>query len=193
MQVSVPYKNDSLGGRKNSPYSTIFSILRKDSNDVNDIYILGKCVEEYLLSKVKVEFMACVGSILDKDLVYLISEFYNKFQVDIPIINSILITHGYKTIYYKEALQLSLDTLYFTKDEQVLKLYKSVFEQFPSLDEVNLINYIKILGIKNSIMVAIYDFNQKSYIYNELHKLLDKKVKRNPEIIWETYNTARIY
>lgn len=191
MQVSYN-QNDSLVKEISSPYSTIFSILRQNNDNINNLYLLGECLEAYLKKKVKKELMSCVGANLDTKLVALISDYYNKFDVDIPIINSIMIIHGYNTIYYKEALELSLDDTHFQKTKEVIELRRSIFDQFPNLTEINLHIYIKILGIKSSVRVSIFDFNENKYIHKTLGELLSKTITRDPNIVWESGNSARI-
>lgn len=190
MQVSNN-SNDSLSKEINlsNPYSKIFLILRKNSNNISDLYLLEKYLERICTEQSKKSFMNSVGDFLGSDLVNLIFKFYIKFKIDIPILNSILITHKFLGDYYKDGLKLCLlSNSQEEKFPEILSLKVIILNQFPDKNEINLSVYLDVLKIKGDIKLAVYNFKQQKYIYNSLFNFLNVKIKRDETTKWKGNN-----
>lgn len=180
MQVSTFNNNDSLS----ESYEAIISILVLPKPTKKDLFDLEDILKRVLSKNVESSLTSCVGGNLNSNMANLIFEFYLKFKIDIPIINSLICVHNILGVYYKEILELALYDNPKKSFEEKIELNKTIFEQFPSNHFVNLTVYLKLLSVTENIMVCIYDFKKQEYITDTLYNLLNRDEYACKKIEW---------
>lgn len=193
MQVPFNIKNDTLSKslRQHRLYSLMISILYKSTHIEKDLLDFTSILRQILSYFAGKNFTSCIGGFFPLFLCESISKMYNKFTIDIPLINSILAINGLMGIYYKEIIELALHDICNTDDKnnvmgfpEKIELNRIMCEQFPYKTKLKLSVYLSILRIDPKFMVEIYNYQTKEYISDEIGNILNREEETNKEIEW---------